>query len=105
MNYDYLINSSINEINMGINIINNELVKEENCYSLEYLILYCEKLLECTFNRFRNDDYEYLKPCIVYYNNYFKFIPVELETSIKSLITIYDLLKQNNIDSKVRLKK
>ena len=107
MNYNYLVNSSICELNDGINFIINEMNKSDDNYLIEYLILYCEKLLECTFNKYRNDDFEYLQPCIVYYNNSFKFIPVELNLSVSTLLTIYKELKQkiNNNDYVVRIKK
>ena len=106
MNYDYLILSSIGELSDGINFIINEMNKGYDNYSIEYLILYCEKLLECTFNKFRNDDFEYLQPYIVYYNNSFKFVPVDLNVSIIALLNIYKELKQNCIvNEKSKVKK
>jgi len=107
MNYNYLINSSINQLSDGINFIINEINKEDSNYSVEYLILYCEKLLECTYNKFRNDDFEYLEPYIVYYKNSFKFIPASLKVSVILLLSIYNELKYK-IDNRnyiVRVKK
>ena len=106
MNYDYLVKSTIKELKNGINFIINEIVKRDVTHTNEYMVMYCEKLLECTFNRFRNDDFEYLQPCIVNYNDSFKFIPVELKASIESLLVFYKQFKEKSItNNKIRVKK
>lgn len=102
MNYDYLIKSSSYELESGFNFIINEIINKGNNYTNEYVILFCEKLLECTFNKFRNDDFEYLHPCIVNYNNSFRFIPVELKQLCESLIKFYELFKEDSIKTKVK---
>lgn len=105
VNYDYLINSSLLEINEGIqrisDIYNSELF---NSTFIDYLVLYSEKILECTFNKFRNDDYDYLKPCIVYYNNAFKFVPIELKESIEKLLGVRDQLLQNHSIQRIKVR-
>ena len=106
MNYDYLIKSSIKELQSGINFIINEIIKRDATYTNEYMIIYCEKLLECTFNKFRNDDFEYLQPCIVNYKGNFKFIPIELKSPIESLLVFYKQFKEKNIENnKIKVKK
>lgn len=103
--YDYLISSSISELTEGtqkiINILDSDLF---NSTFIDYLILYSEKLLECTFNKFRNDDFEHLKPTIIYYKNNFKFVPIELKESIDKLLSIYEQLMQKKCVQKVKVR-
>ena len=106
MNYNDLINELLTEMNDGIKFLTKSFDNESNlCH--DDLLNYCEGILDKTFSKFKNDDFEYLKPSIVFYKNRFNFIPVELYATASALNDIYNKLlnNKNEVMSMVKIKK